>query len=184
MIDPDLEREILSGVRSPQRDVREAAFTRLCAAIQAPVLGVCADITGQRADAEDAFQETLLAIQKGLPEFRGTSRLSTWIWRIAVRAAIRQRARVRRHAADPIDVDPVDPATASSPLSSSTSDRLDRALATLSAEQRTVLALFCVEENTHDEIAAVLGVPVGTVWSRLHQARKRLAAALERIGAA
>jgi RNA polymerase sigma-70 factor, ECF subfamily len=53
--------------------------------------------------------------------------------------------------------------------------QLKLALEQLSAEQRVVLSLFAVEGLGHEEIAGVLGVPTGTVWSRLHSARKRLA---------
>jgi RNA polymerase sigma-70 factor (ECF subfamily) len=56
--------------------------------------------------------------------------------------------------------------------------RLQRALDALSFEHRTVIALFAIEGLTHPEIAATLGVAEGTVWSRLHTGRKRIAAAL------
>ena len=59
-----------------------------------------------------------------------------------------------------------------------TNQRLWLAMEQLSLEQRTVLALFAVDGLSHREIAAVLGIPEGTVWSRLHGARKRLAALL------
>jgi RNA polymerase sigma-70 factor, ECF subfamily len=61
-------------------------------------------------------------------------------------------------------------------------DRLERAMNALSFEHRTVIALFAIDGFTHPEIAATLGVSEGTVWSRLHTAKKRLAAALVELG--
>lgn len=65
-------------------------------------------------------------------------------------------------------------------LQNESATRLWRALSTLSADYRTVIALFAVEGLSHSEIAEILGVPEGTVWSRLHLARKRLAEKLGR----
>ena len=62
------------------------------------------------------------------------------------------------------------------------SRQLARALARLSADHRTVLALFSLDGLSHREIAETLGIPEGTVWSRLHLARKKLAAELKALG--
>jgi RNA polymerase sigma-70 factor, ECF subfamily len=182
VIDADVEREILALARSVRPEDRGRALERLVSAVHAPLLAVCANVTRHRADAEDALQETYLAVHRALPAFRGEARLGTWVYRIALRAAVRQRARGRRHVTEPLGVDPADP-RAGTISRTGDADRLDRALATLSAEHRAVLALFCVEEHTHEQIADVLGLPVGTVWSRLHHARKRLAEALGPRGA-
>lgn len=58
-------------------------------------------------------------------------------------------------------------------------ERLHRAMQTLSADHRAVLSLFALDGLSHARIAEVLGIPEGTVWSRLHLARKRLRAALD-----
>jgi RNA polymerase sigma-70 factor (ECF subfamily) len=158
----------------------DARFNEVFAAHRSKVLALCLHLTGRRAEAEDAVQETFLAVHRALPEFRGESQISTWIYRIAVRSALSVRAK--RRVSEPIPEELPD----SAPLPDEAADarrsteRLAVALESLGAEHRAVLSLFAVEGLSHSEIAAVLGIPEGTVWSRLHLARKQLAKALGR----
>lgn len=156
---------------------RDAAFAELFAAYGARVFTVCRHLVRSRADAEDATQETFVALWRALPSFRGDSALGTFIHRIAVRTAIKQRERSVRHSA--LRVAPPPPADGDALESRQEEARLWAAVEQLTLEQRTVLALFAVDGLGHREIAAILGVPEGTVWSRLHTARKRLAALLD-----
>ncbi len=143
---------------------------------RARVFALCLHLLRDRSEAEDALQECFLDVSRGLKGFRGEAQLSTWIYRIAIRAAFRTGAR-RPAPSAPLD----DAHAAGGPAPDEIAvarqelGRLKRALEQLGAEQRVVLSLFAVEGLGHQEIAAVLGVPVGTVWSRLHGARKRLA---------
>ncbi len=156
------------------------SFDEVFAETHGRVLGLCLHLTGNRADAEDAAQETYLAVHRALRRFRGDCRVSTWVYRIAIRAALRVKARrgrermpwsrIRRH-------EPRDPA-----LDRERSRQIRRALSRLSFEHRTVLALFSLDGLSHREIAETLGIPEGTVWSRLHLARKKLAAELDALG--
>jgi len=158
------------------RATRAAAFDELFATLREQVFAVCLHVTGNAADADDALQETFLAVHEGLSTFRGECRLSTWVHRIAIRSAIRVRAR-RRPAADVHAVDP--PARGPDQvLVGELGERLAAAMERLSAEHRVVISLFAVDGLSHAQIAEILGVPEGTVWSRLHAARKRLGAEL------
>lgn len=154
------------------------SFDELFAQLRHPVFALCLRLTGNRADAEDAFQEAWLAIHAGLPRFRGESQSSTWVYRIALRIGLRARSRRRDHESElPATADPR--LRADEQLLAAERDRkVAEALGALGADHRTVLSLFAVEELSQKEIAAVLGVPEGTVWSRLHAARKKLAASL------
>ncbi len=173
-LDADSDAALLARVRDAA--TRETAFDELFTALREQVFAVCLHVTGNRADAEDALQETFLAVHAGLPRFRGDSRLATWVHRIAIRSALRIRAR-RRVALDIHDADP--PARGPDPvLASELATRLAAAMDRLAAEHRVVISLFAVDGLRHTQIAEILGVPVGTVWSRLHAARKRLAAEL------
>jgi RNA polymerase sigma-70 factor (ECF subfamily) len=155
----DGEASLLARVRD--RATRDAAFDELFAALREQVFAVCLHVTGNAADADDALQETFLAVHAALPKFRGDSRLSTWVHRIAIRASIRVRAR-HRPAADVHDVDP--PARGPDPVASrELGERIAAAMNRLSAEHRVVLSLFAVEELPHGQIAEILGVPEGTV---------------------
>jgi RNA polymerase sigma-70 factor (ECF subfamily) len=133
-------------------------------------------VTGRRADAEDATQEVFLAVHAALPRFRGEPRLSTWVYRIALRAALRVRAG--RRDGEPFDAGIPAGGGEGEVAWRDEARRVAAALGRLPAEHRLVLSLFGVEALTHGEAAEVLGVPEGTAWSRLHAARRALAAAL------
>ncbi len=157
----------------------EASFEAVFEESRRRVLGLCLHLTGNREDAEDAAQETFLAVHKSLSRFRGDCRISTWVYRIAIRAALRVKAK--RAATESLDVEPssspADPA-----LEKERASQLRRALSRLTFEHRTVLALFSLDGLSHREIAKTLGIPEGTVWSRLHLARKKLEAELKLLG--
>jgi RNA polymerase sigma-70 factor (ECF subfamily) len=170
-LEPEREAALLARARDGA--TRDAAFDDLFAALREQVFAVCLHVTGNAADADDALQETFLAVHAGLPRFRGESRLATWVHRIAVRAAIRARSRQRAT----VDVHEEEPAARGSDpvLAGEFATRLAAAMDRLSAEHRVVISLFAADGLKHAEIADILGVPEGTVWSRLHAARKRLA---------
>jgi RNA polymerase sigma-70 factor (ECF subfamily) len=155
------------------------SFDAVYAEHRSRVLGLCLHVVGNAADAEDAVQEALLAVHSGLPRFRGECLLSTWIYRIALRTALRVRAR--RPRTIPLDFEPShEPRNPA--LDRERSRQVHVALSRLTAEHRAVLALFSLDGLSHREIAETLGIPEGTVWSRLHLARKKLAAELDAMG--
>jgi len=181
------EAGILRGVRSSSRRDRDRAFEELFRAMGGPVYQLCYRITGSAAEADDAVQDCFVAAGEALTSFRGDAALSTWIYRIALRAAWRRKARTRARREEPGDegqsaamtvaVAPGDEPERQAAAREEVR-RVTRALATLSEEHQAILSLFAVDGLKHQEIAAVLGVPEGTVWSRLHAARKALVAAL------
>jgi RNA polymerase sigma-70 factor (ECF subfamily) len=172
------ESALLIRARDQSAGEREAAFNEVFEAFRGRVLSLCLHLTGSPTDAEDAAQEVFLVVFRHLPKFRGESRLSTWIYRITVRVAFRVKAKHPRTA--PLDLEPAvgtpDPA-----LQRERSRQIALALDRLSADHRTVLALFSLDGLSHREIAETLGIPEGTVWSRLHLARKKLTAELKAL---
>ncbi len=154
-----------------------ADFDALFAATRQTVYAVCRRITQDRQEAEDATQQTFLEVYRALPQFRGESQVQTWVVRIAIRLAIKANAKRNRAAA--LEDAPERAVHAEDALVAKLdSDRVAQAMAWLPVEHRTVLALFAAEGLSHPQIADVLGVAEGTVWSRLHAARKRLKAEL------
>jgi RNA polymerase sigma-70 factor (ECF subfamily) len=143
-------------------------FAQVYADCHGHVRALCIHLLGNSADAQDAFQETFLAVAQALPRFRGEAAVSTWVHRIAIRVALKLRAR-RRPTDELRDDVPAEPAG-----DRAEADAVTRALEALSFEHRLVLALFAVAGLTHAEIADALGVPEGTVWSRLHHAKRKL----------
>ncbi len=165
--------------REASSSERSAIFQEIFQAHRDQVFGLCFRLCGNTALAEDAAQETFVEVYKGLPHFRGEASLATWIYRVAMRTALRLRARARPVEQAPVDLPPVATADPEAALAARADMRVvQTALDALPAEQRVVVALFSVDGLSHGEIATILGVPEGTVWSRLHKGRKALAAAL------
>ena len=149
------------------------------------IYNTCRRITGTDADAEDATQDVFLRVLDRATDFRGESRFSTWLFRIAINHTLNVcRARSRRRH-DPLDdPDKLDDRTAPSshgprPLDSVLHEEelqhLDAALQQLPPDQRAIVTLRELEEMTYTEISEVLDIPVGTVNSRLVRGRERLA---------
>jgi RNA polymerase sigma-70 factor (ECF subfamily) len=165
------ESELIVLARSARKSERDAAFAEIVRALGPMLHSLCVGITGSRVDADDAVQDTLCTVASELGRFRGEARLFTWCYRIALRAAVRVRTKNRPRT----DTEPP-PARSETGDSSVDQDDARQLLATMAQlpiEQRAVLTLFA-EGHTHDEIAAILDVPTGTVWSRLHSGKKRL----------
>lgn len=131
-------------------------------------------------DADDAVQDALYSAWRALARFDPARPFGPWFLRIVVNAAadVRRRRKLRRTEEVP--------EAASDPRSSPERDTerallretLDRALATLPERRRTALVLHDAEGYGHDEIALVLGIPVGTVRSDVFHARRAMRAAL------
>jgi RNA polymerase sigma-70 factor (ECF subfamily) len=115
------------------------------------------------AAADDATQEALLAVFRGLPSLRAPEAIMTWVRSVTVRTAIRLARQQPLEA--PAGGTPADPGSLEGLVD------IDDALARLPASQRVVLVLRTREGLSEQEIAAILGIPAGTVKSRLHRAR-------------
>lgn len=123
-------------------------------------------------DAEDVVQNVFLRALSLAPRFdAGAASARPWLFGIAVYVTRERRRSVRRFAAALLRLSDFGRRAVEPPA-----DRtdLERALAKLSPQKREVLLLVEVEELTCDEVATALGIPVGTVWTRLHHARREL----------
>ena len=154
----------------------ETALHTLLSAIRPEVLRVCARFLPYREDAEEACQDTLLAVARGIGQFQGRSAFRTWLHRLAANRA-RSTYQVLRHrftaeaAGVPLPDRP-DPQR-TSVVAGTRLDLLD-ALEGLSPEYAEAATLRDVLGLSYGEIAALLDVPEGTVKSRIHEARRRL----------
>lgn len=172
----------------------EGAFAELVRRYERRVYGICFRYFGNAADAEDATQDAFLSIARRAATFEGGSKLSTWIYRVAVNACndlARKRARrpqtpvadvVRTvdavEARDDIGWDPGDPV-----LTGEATSEVQRALLTLDETSRSLLILVALQGLSYGEAAATLDIPVGTAKSRVHRARAHLADLLGAPGA-
>ena len=129
--------------------------------------------------AEDATQQALLSIWRDLPRLRDPARFDAWSYRLLVRACYAE-GRSRRRWAPSLRLLPSDESAADEGLGSVFDrDQLERGFRRLSIDHRAVVVMRHYLGMAPDEIAEALGVPVGTVRSRLHHAMRGLRAALE-----
>jgi len=174
-----IDAQLLARAREGDGATREAACREIYEALRPRVFRVCLQLCGERALAEDAMQNAFLAAFRELRSFRGEARLSTWIYRVAIREALALRARrpPPGDAADAAEKLPANAAPVDAQVEARQAARaVQAAFRKLSAEHQTVLSLFAVEGLKHRQIAEVLGIAEGTVWYRLHEARKALRA--------
>jgi RNA polymerase sigma-70 factor (ECF subfamily) len=165
-------------VRLAQRGDEEA-FASLCVAVGDRLHAVAHRILRDTDLAEDATQQALLTIWRDLPQLRDPARFDAWSYRLLVRACYAEGRRSRRwapnmrvipneHLSVPAEDGPV-----------VDRDQLERGFRRLSLEHRAVVVLHHYLDLPVDEIAETLGVPVGTVRSRLFHAMRGLRAALD-----
>ena len=150
------------------------AFEQLVLRYQDRLYTLALRVTLSEPDARDCVQEGLISAWRAIDRFRGDARFSTWIYRIVLRKAYDVLDR-RKRTAEPMEEIVI--ASSDRPAD----DRLDliAALATLEPEFRAAVVACDVIGMSMDEAAAALEVPAGTVKSRLHRGRSRLAAELE-----
>jgi RNA polymerase sigma-70 factor (ECF subfamily) len=191
--DTELETKLIA--RLVARD--ERAFNELVRAYERRVFGLVLRMLSSRAEAEDLTQEVFVQVFKAIGTFRGESKLSTWIYRIAVNLCKNRSKYLRvRHAGEQ---DQLDELADRLPLSQARHgnvaqvERPDEAMAGRQVEAivreaitevdenfRECLVLCDVEELSYEEIAEITELPVGTVKSRIFRARAQLRELVER----
>lgn len=170
------ETRLLARVAEGDHD----AFTELMRAHEDRVFSVCLRIVGDRERALDATQETFLTVFRKASQFQGRSALGTWIYRIAVNRCYDDLRKVKRQRSDPLPehTDPPDDTALDAMESAGLRPELRRALMSLPPDFRAAVVLSDIEGFSMPEAAEALGVPVGTVKSRVFRARRLLAQAL------
>jgi RNA polymerase sigma-70 factor (ECF subfamily) len=160
----------------------EAAFRDLVERYSPMVFALASRLVPAPQRPEDIAQETFLRVHRGLPYFRGDSKLSTWIYRIVSNVAFEVRGRTHPH-----DVS-LDDAAAPYPRPTARDrafadlelrDRLDKAMARLPAHYRLLVHGHYVKGVKYEELAEALGLPIGTVKTHLFRAKRLLREALE-----
>jgi RNA polymerase sigma-70 factor (ECF subfamily) len=172
------DAELLESARRGDPEPLEALISRY----QGRVLRFGLRMCGDREDAEDVVQETLLVLARSFRDFRGESSVSTWLYTIARSFCIKKRRRSKFAPMAPVSIDGPEgehlqglPDPGPSPERAVFGREIEAAIETgvqaLSPEQREVLLLRDMEGLSAPEVASVLGVGVDAVKSRLHRAR-------------
>lgn len=173
----DPPAKLIDAARAGDR----AALERLLEPETERLYAICLRMLGRPDQASDAAQDALVRVIRGLEGFDGRARFTTWTTRIAMNVCLtRLRDRQRRARLDPAAAYTRESARAMEPgapgrVQGEEDARLVAgALADLSEEHRAVLVLRDIRGMDHDQIAEVLGLPLGTVKSRVFRARAAL----------
>lgn len=183
--------ELAPGALDPDRELvdrwqagDESAFSSLIRRHERRVFGLLLRMLGNVQEAEDVAQETFLNLHRHGHRFRSQSRFSTFLYRVAVNAALnrrrslgRRRARTealerRQQAGDDLPSSPRDPED--SAAGAQIQKRVQREVVALPPHLRIPLVLFDIEGLSYSDVASVLQVAEGTVKSRIHRARQAL----------
>jgi len=132
------------------------------------------DVTGDAVDVDDLTHATFLAAAKSAARYDGRASCRPWLLGIAVQLLRRRRRDTSRLVAVLDTLRSILRKSADSDASFHTRSDIERALARLSQPKRETMLLAEVEGLSCAEIAQVMGVPIGTVWTRLHAARREL----------
>ena len=183
----DVDLELVAQAAAGSRE----AFDDLVRRHQVSIVSLARALTNGSADAEDLAQDVFVRVWRSLHGFRGDSTFRTWLHRIAVNVIHSHHGRVSRlrqlfpasKASDDSADDPIE--RAPDPMDMETDvvlrDAIDKALAALPDELRVAVTLRDVQGLDYKEIAGVLGVPIGTVESRIFRGRQRLKPLLEQL---
>ena len=172
------ERELVERCRRGDED----AFRELVDQYKHLVFGVIARTIQDPSRAEDLAQDVFLKIHGGLPYFRGEARLSTWIYRIVANLCLQEHG----HPAAAVSLDDEERGKRIAPSAADPQfedferrDRLEKAIARLPANYRLLIAAHYLEGVQYEDLAEALRMPLGTVKTQLHRAKRRLRELLE-----
>ena len=166
-----------------------AAFDDLVRRYRARIYALTLHLTGSRSEADDITQDVFTRAYQQLGTFAGRSEFFTWLYRIAVNRSLNARRDTARRRTSGLDDPRVQAAVAVDAYGDprraaelrQTYARLVAALDRLSPTLRSTVVLVALQGLSHDEAAAVLGCPAGTVAWRIHEARNQLRASLEGV---
>ena len=174
-------------------DVSQSMFESLLYPVLDSAFGVAINLTGERADAEDLVQEAVLHALRGFAGFTPGTNFKAWFFRILhnlfltrLRTSRAGRRSVPLESAPELTLIEGSSARRSFGRDPSLSvefdaDEVESALQRLPADHRAVATMYFIDELSYQEVADALGIPVGTVRSRLHRARKALQSRLFRL---
>ena len=164
-----VDRALVERARGGDRE----AYERLARAVGPALLQVAYRILRDLDSAEDAMQRALVAIWHDLPKLREPDRFEAWAYRVVTRTSLDEARQRRRHGLvrETAAVEPSEPDASGSVVMR---DELGRAFDDLRPEHRAVVVLHYYVGLPLAEIAEILGIPYGTVGSRLHYALQRM----------
>lgn len=162
----------------------ETAFRELVDQYKNMVFGLIGRSVPNRSRAEELAQDVFLKVHRGLPYFRGESKLSTWIYRIVINALSQERPELAARSIDEVDDggDRPRPQPAADDRAFGDlvlRDRLQKAIERLPIQYQVLINGHYMKGMRYEELAAALDLPMGTVKTHLHRAKRQLRRLLE-----
>lgn len=183
--DDDADEHVVAVYVDAQRPraEREVAFSELVGRYERRVFAICLRELTSRSDAEDATQDAFVNLARRADQFRGDSRWSTFVYRVAINACRDLQRHYGRRPQTPVadvtraqvDAGLTPDAAADEVTGRETAIVVQAALAQLDDLSRTLIVLCAIEGLSYPEAAEVLDMPVGTIKSRVFRARAQLA---------
>jgi RNA polymerase sigma-70 factor (ECF subfamily) len=173
-------REIAGAVLEDAKRGDSSAFAEVIRHYDPGLRALAYRLLGDRDRMDDALQEAYVNAYRALPRFRGGSKLGTWLYRITYNACLDELERSRRVVQLPLGEvgEPADPRSSVAETVASRGD-LAEALAALAPEDRATVLMVDAHGFSYRDAGEVLGVPEGTIASRLNRARAALRRALD-----
>lgn len=175
------DRDLVDSAKSGDAE----AFGQLVRRHQQRIHRLAVHMLRDRAEAEDVTQETFIRAYNALARFDGRSEPYTWFYRITINLSLnrirsRKSSRTSHDTDDPrldgvlIDKRPESADPSTSAQRQQLYESLTRGIDQLSDTLRTTLILVCIDGRSHEDVAAILGAPEGTIAWRIHEARRKL----------
>jgi RNA polymerase sigma-70 factor (ECF subfamily) len=181
---PSLRADVAPDVLNRARRGDQEAFAHLIRHYDRGLRTLAYRLLGDRDRMDDALQDAYVKAFRALPRFRGESKLGTWLYRIAYNACLDELERGRRVVHLPLDELGEHPAPTADPADAAGARQdLEAALGSLSREERAAVLLVDADGFDYRDAGEILGVPAGTIASRLNRARARLRHALAEVPA-
>jgi RNA polymerase sigma-70 factor (ECF subfamily) len=176
-MEPVRERELVDRCRRDE----PGAFEELVDHFKNLVFALIARTIPDRSRAEDVAQDVFLRVHRGLPYFRGEARLSTWIYRIVINVCSQEKSQTRPSISldDPDSRLPAPSSVDRGFADLELRDRLEKAIQQLPPQYRLLIAGHYLEGVQYDDLATAMGLPLGTVKTQLHRAKRQLRQLLE-----
>ena len=170
-----MQRDLVERARQGDHD----AFAELAGAAISRLDSAAWLILRDSEQAKDAVQDALVRAWRDLPTLRDPDRFDAWLHRLVVRACIDEARRLRRHRVDVELTEIHAPAVAGVESAIADRDQIERGFLRLEPEMRAVIVLHFYLDLTMPDVAATLGIPLGTAKSRLNRALGLMRAALD-----
>ena len=175
-MEPVRERELVDRCRRDD----PGAFEELVDHFKNLVFALIARTVSDRSRAEDLAQDVFLRIHRGLPYFRGESRLSTWIYRIVMNVCAQEKRPGQTVSLDDPDSKVPAPSSIDRRFKDlELRDRLEKAIQQLPAQYRLLIAGHYLQGAQYEDLAEAMNLPLGTVKTQLHRAKRQLRQLLE-----